>query len=100
MLLLGSSKRTRFGVLGVPSGRGCAKDDCRLKLPFGRDPGGAGDADVVRDDEGDGDRCRGLALRSCSGSESLSEGCSCRSPLLSLIVALSKSREVCNSSAC
>jgi hypothetical protein len=66
-------------------------------FPFGRDPGGAGDADVVRDDEGDGDRCRGLALRSCSGSESLSEGCSCRSFWLSLIVALSKLREVCSS---
>jgi hypothetical protein len=69
-------------------------------LPFGRDPGGAGDADVVREDAGEGDRCRGLALRSCSGSESLSKGCSCRSFWLSLIVALSKSREICNSSDC
>lgn len=65
-----------------------------MRFPLGRDPGGAGDADVVRDDEGDGDRCRGLALRSCSISESLSEGCSCRSFWLSLIVALSRFREV------
>jgi hypothetical protein len=94
MLRLGSSKRTRFGVLGAPSARGCAKEDCRFVLPIGRDPGGAGDADVVRDDDaGDWDRCRGLAFRSCSGSESLSEGCSCRSFWLSLIVASSEFRE-------
>jgi hypothetical protein len=68
-------------------------------LPFGRDPGGAGDAEVVRDEEGDGDRCRGLVLRSCSGSESLSEGCSCRSFWLSLIMTLSKLRKVYSSNA-
>lgn len=58
--------------------------------PFGCDPGGAGEVDVARDDEGDGDKCRGLGLISGSNSESLSEGCSCRSFWLSLIVALSK----------
>lgn len=74
----------------MPSGRCWAKEDCRLIPPFGCDPGGAGEVDVARDDEGDGERCRGLGLISGSNSESLSEGCSCRSFWLSLIVALSK----------
>lgn len=46
--------------------------------------------EVAREDEGDGERCSGLALRSGSGSESLSDGCSCRSFCDSLIVASSR----------
>jgi len=61
--------------------------------PFGRDPGGAGDTEAVRDEVGDGDRFRGLVFCSCSGSESLSERCPCRSFWLSLIVALSIFKE-------
>jgi hypothetical protein len=48
--------------------------------------------EVAREDEGDGERCSGLARRSGSVSDSLSEGCSCRSFRDSLIVAWSKCR--------
>jgi hypothetical protein len=48
--------------------------------------------EVAREDEGDGERCSGLARRSGSGSDSLSEGCSCRSFRDSLIVAWSGCR--------
>jgi hypothetical protein len=59
-------------------------------LPFGRDPGNAGDVDAARDDTGEGDRCRGLVLGSFSGSESESSVFPCRSCCDSLIVALSR----------
>lgn len=63
-------------------------------FPPGREPGGAGEAEAVRDDDddnGEGDR-RGLALRSerHSGSESESEGSSWRSFWLSLIMTWSE----------
>jgi len=75
----------------VPSGLGCAKDDCRLKpLPFGRVPGYEGDVDVAREDTGEGDRCLGPDLGLTAKSSSLSELCSCKSCRDSLILALSR----------
>jgi hypothetical protein len=59
-------------------------------LAFGRVPGFAGDVEFAREDAGDGERWRGLALGLKAMSSSLSELCPCKSCRDSLILALSR----------
>lgn len=60
-------------------------------LPFARVPEFAGDVEVAREDAGDGERWRGLALGLKTMSSSLSELCPCKSCRDSLILALLES---------